>query len=253
MRDTNKVITTELIETFVQGHTFTKSRTHAYRAERIDDLWKMSDAPRKNAAMYRKQEWIAYGQLPKAVHSVVSHRSQGRYFLSVLIDRGASLEETRDAYKALGYKLLSSEFLFSHQLSRIPRRESPAEIRVMRTTNDAMLYAAEARMRLMPEEFLSPNSVWRHYLAWVDKKIVGWVSSIRTTTGRNWVSNLVVRESFRRQGIGSALLATMLRDDRKLGAQGSVLLASHTGALVYPGLGYQERGTLLILAQRRTK
>jgi hypothetical protein len=43
----------------------------------------------------------------------------------------------------------------------------------------------------------------------------------------------------------------MLRDDRARGARRSVLLASHTGALLYPRVGYEQIGLMLVYAPRR--
>ena len=51
--------------------------------------------------------------------------------------------------------------------------------------------------------------------------------------------------------IGQALLAKMLRDDRALGSKCSVLTASHTGALLYPRVGYERIGTLFMFVPRR--
>src|SRR5439155_15192313 len=66
-----------------------------------------------------------------------------------------------------------------------------------------------------------------------------------------WCSNMYVRPSHRRRGIGSALLTRMLRDDRARGFKKSVLLSSHTGALVYPRVGYEQIGLLLIFAPKK--
>jgi predicted acetyltransferase len=62
-----------------------------------------------------------------------------------------------------------------------------------------------------------------------------------------------VDPAHRRRGIGRALLARMLQDDRALGSRCSVLTASHTGALLYPRLGYERIGTLFMFAPRRAK
>lgn len=59
---------------------------------------------------------------------------------------------------------------------------------------------------------------------------------------------MMVHQDARRQGIGSSLLEKMLRDARKHSAQASVLLSSHTGAWVYPTLGYTLAGMLLLMA-----
>jgi hypothetical protein len=47
------------------------------------------------------------------------------------------------------------------------------------------------------------------------------------------------------------MLCRMLRDDRARGAQRSVLLASHAGALLYPRVGYEQVGLMFILAPKR--
>jgi len=42
-------------------------------------------------------------------------------------------------------------------------------------------------------------------------------------------------------------------DDRARGSKCSVLTASHTGALLYPRVGYERIGTLFMFAPKRTK
>jgi len=61
-----------------------------------------------------------------------------------------------------------------------------------------------------------------------------------------------VEPSHRRRGIGRAMLCHMLRDDRARGAKCSVLTASHTGALLYPLVGYGRIGTLFMFVPKRT-
>ena len=67
------------------------------------------------------------------------------------------------------------------------------------------------------------------------------------------VTAVSVLPSHRRRGIGRALLCRMLRDDRARSSRCSVLTASHTGALLYPRVGYERIGTLLMFAPRRAK
>jgi hypothetical protein len=49
------------------------------------------------------------------------------------------------------------------------------------------------------------------------------------------------------------MLAKMLRDDRAAGANVNVLLSSHTGALLYPVVGYEHIATLLLFAPRKQR
>ncbi|MGB9369171.1 MAG: GNAT family N-acetyltransferase [Xanthobacteraceae bacterium] len=84
----------------------------------------------------------------------------------------------------------------------------------------------------------------------MDRNIVGRVRSV-DAAGASWCADMYVDPRHRRRGIGLALLSRMLRDDRALGSRCSVLTASHTGALLYPRVGYERIGTLFMFAPRR--
>src|SRR6185503_9569903 len=92
---------------------------------------------------------------------------------------------------------------------------------------------------------LADGSPMRQYVARIGVHIVGWVRSI-VVGDATWCSNMYVSENYRRRGIARAMLARMLRDDRAGGAKLAVLLSSHTGALLYPVVGYEKIGTLLL-------
>jgi predicted acetyltransferase len=62
---------------------------------------------------------------------------------------------------------------------------------------------------------------------------------------------MYVSPPFRRRGIARSLLCQMLHDDRAGGAQTAVLLASHTGAKLYPVVGYEQIGTLLLFTPKK--
>lgn len=59
---------------------------------------------------------------------------------------------------------------------------------------------------------------------------------------------MFVKAEYRRRGIARALLTRMLRDDRAAGTAASVLLASHAGSALYPTVGYETIGALLMFA-----
>jgi predicted acetyltransferase len=84
----------------------------------------------------------------------------------------------------------------------------------------------------------------------MESDIVGRVRSV-DAVGATWCADMYVDPSQRRRGIGQALLSKMLRDDRARGSKCSVLTASHTGALLYPRVGYERIGTLFMFAPRR--
>lgn len=243
-----KIDVATAVETFVLGHTKSKSLTHPYEFLKIGPVWGMRDANRKNPRLYRKEEWVGYQVAPEVLAGTVAQHTRGWHFLAILLENDDDANFVRDQYKRLGYRLLSTEPLFVHSLQRIPRKTSPAKVVRMTHESQRLAYAQAARMAPLPVEVMADDSPWRHYLAMVGPRVVGWVSSIQTSTGATWCTNMVVRQEFRRQGIGSSLLEKMLRDDRIHSAQASVLLSSHTGAWVYPTLGYTLAGILLLMA-----
>ena len=237
------------LSVFVQGFCAGRSRTYPYEHCRVGKLWVMRDAPRRNAGDYRKEEWIAYRVPPREVDQQARQMTRGRFFVCALQVGDQSDGELRSQYKALGYRLLGTEALFVHRLARIPRlASSPIIIERMRTQDMAERFGKATRTRPVPiEQLRAADAPFRQYLALDGDKLVGWVRSVNAGDS-TWCADQLVRPSHRRRGIGKALMTRMLRDDAKRGAKSSVLLASHAGALLYPHLGYEQLGQLLIFA-----
>ncbi|MBP6508434.1 MAG: GNAT family N-acetyltransferase [Opitutaceae bacterium] len=235
---------------FVHGFGFTRSFTHPYLAARMGPLWVMRDAPRKKPGDYRREEWIACEVAPSEVNRLARAGTRGRYCICALRPVGVDDAELRAAYKALGYRLAAAEPVMVHPLKTIPRAQSPATIRRVLTQDlaDALAKVAESR-QILPEHLVQAAPL-RQYVALIDGEIVGWVRSIVGEAG-NWCSNMFVRPKHRRKGIGAALLAQMLRDDRSHGAACGVLTASHTGAKLYVTAGYRQVGTLLLFNPKK--
>lgn len=238
------------IEVFVHGFCVGKSMTHPYECTKIGNVWVMRDAPRRNPRDYRKEEWVAHNVTPKEVDSVARKQTRGRFFVCAVHGVNEPDAALREDYKRLGYRLLASEPLFIHRLKRIPRIKSPVKIVQIRTQRLAEKFGAATRTRPILPEHLVKTAPFRQYVAIDGNVIVGWVRSVDAVDS-TWCSNMHVQESHRRRGIGTAMLAKMLRDDRAQGAEKSVLLSSHTGALLYPRVGYEQIGTLLIYAPKR--
>jgi predicted N-acetyltransferase YhbS len=121
----------------------------------------------------------------------------------------------------------------------------------VRTPELAARLGKVTRSRPIPDALLADDAPFRQYVALDEQHIVGRVRSV-DAAGATWCADMHVNNSHRRRGIGQALLCRMLRDDRARGSKRSVLTASHTGALLYPRVGYQRIGTLLMFAPRRT-
>ena len=238
------------IKVFACGHSTGRSRTFPYEVSRIGSLWLMRDAPRKNPRDYRKEEWIAHDADPKEVNAIARQYTRGRFFVCVIIAEGDSDEPTRAAYKALGYRLLATEGFFVQRMKWIPKPQSPVSIERVRTPDLAAQLARITRTRPISNNLLGDDAPFRQYVALDGEDIVGRVRSVNAV-GATWCADMYVRPSHRRRGIGQALLSKMLRDDRAQGSKCSVLTASHTGALLYPRVGYEQLGMLFMFAPRR--
>jgi GNAT superfamily N-acetyltransferase len=238
------------IEVFVRGHSTGKSRTFPYDVSRVGPLWLMRDAPRKNPRDYRKEEWIAHDVEPGEADAIARQHARGRFFLCAMIAEGEPDAPTRIAYKALGYRLLATEGFFVQRMKRIPRPPSPVTIECVRTPEMAAQLGRITRTRPIASNLLGDGAPFRQYVALDEADIVGRVRSV-DAAGATWCADMYVHPSHRRRGIGKALLSKMLRDDRARGSQCSVLTASHTGALLYPRVGYERIGTLLMFAPKR--
>ena len=248
MQPIHPSLITEAIEVFVGGFCFTRSFTHPFLGERVGPLWVMRDAPRKRGD-YRSEEWVAYKVGAEEFDQIVRSQARGRFVICAIGDNEEEQKALQIGLKVLGYRLINTEPLMIHPLAEIPTFDSPALIERVTTTDVADRLTKAARSRqILPEHFV-PGARLRQYSAQMDGELIGWVRSI-TVDKSTWCSNMYVRPAFRRQGIVRALLSRMLVDDRDAGAQRAVLLASHTGAKLYPVVGYQPIGALLLFTPR---
>ena len=240
------------IEVFVRGHSAVRSRTYPYEGSRIEPLWVMRDNPRANPRHYRKEEWIAHHVDAIEVDAIARRETRGRFFVCAMIGEGEQDEPARSAYRSLGYRLLATEGFFVQRLKRIPKSPSPVPIERVRTPELAARLGKVTRTRPIADALLGDDAPFRQYVALDAEEVVGRVRSV-DAVGATWCADMHVNTSHRRRGIGQALLCRMLRDDRARGSKCSVLTASHTGALLYPRVGYERIGTLFIFAPSRTK
>lgn len=244
MNEPSRRTITRAIEAFIQGYCFTQSFTHPYVAEQVGPLWVLRDAPRPRGD-YRSEEWVAHGVAPKEVDQIVCQERRGHYLICQICGPDDDLESQGQAYQALGYRLIRSEPLMIHPLTQIERFAGPAIIqRVMTVEMADRLTASTVVRQILPVHF-TENAPLRAYVALMDDTIVGWVRSVSVQQA-TWCSNMYVCPEFRRRGIARGLLSQMLHDDAARESQMAVLLASDSGALLYPVMGYQQIATMLL-------
>ncbi|MEI8715252.1 MULTISPECIES: GNAT family N-acetyltransferase [unclassified Mesorhizobium] len=212
----------------------------------------MRDAERKNPRDYRGEEWVVHDVAAQETDAVVRQHARPGFAISVVIANDDPDGPTRTAYKALGYRLLRTEGFFVHRLHRIPNPPSIASVERVQTAERAAQLGKIIRRQPIPDDLLGDTAPFRQYVAIDGADIVGRVRSL-DAVGATWCSSMYVEPSHRRRGIGQALISKMLHDDRARGSRYSVLAATHAGALLYPRMGYERIGTLLIFAPRSRK
>lgn len=238
------------IEVFVHGYSTDKSRTFPYEVSRVGPLWAMRDAPRKNARDYRGEEWVVHDVAAQDADAIVRQHARPGFAISVVIANDEPDGPTRTAYKALGYRLLRTEGFFAQPLRQIPSPPAPVPIERVQTVERAAQLATIIRRRPISADLLGDGAPFRQYVAVDGDEIVGRVRSI-DAVGATWCAAMYVEPSHRRRGIGHALMSKMLQDDQARGARCSMLLATHAGALLYPSMGYERIGTLLIFGPKK--
>ncbi|HWD38723.1 MAG TPA: GNAT family N-acetyltransferase [Fimbriimonas sp.] len=225
----------ESIEVFVDGFTASKSQTHPYVCDRVDGLWIMHDAPGRKDA--RKTEIVTCCKEPVEAAKAIKRTGVGWHFLCHLHESQSEFEAIREAYKGLGYKAISTEWMFWHDLRQVPlfETEPPARLVPNQAEADSIPQLGSRKVKLLKGA--------RQFGVWDEKRDYGWARS-QDTGGASWISSLYVREDVRRRGYGRALMSTVLQSDREIGLHASVLLASTAGSMLYPVLGFQQLGIL---------
>lgn len=234
----------EAIDMFAFGVASARSQFHPQKVFREHGLWVLRDDPPKKRDP-RMTEIFAHGFSPEEAIERVQQINPGRHFLCVIYPPEENLQTLRKAYRALGYRALRTEWLFTRNLEDpIPEFTCDIPIRLMTSAEefDAIPWDAPQRMRFYP----------RHYVLGDDQQTSGWVHSIERGD-RAWVHHLYVREAQRNKGCGKALMSRLLKDDRECGIKESVLVASTDGARIYPQLGYVLRAEIQVLAPIKPK
>jgi GNAT superfamily N-acetyltransferase len=240
-------------EVFVRGFSFTRSFTFPCLAERLaEGVWVVRDAPRARGD-YRTEEYVGHGVPPATLDALARQHTRGHYRICAIRGVEESDAPLRAGFKAIGYRLMSTEAFMAHRLERIESVAEPLPV-VRITTREAAAALAKAAgsRQILPEYLEAEPAPMRQYAALEDERPVGWVGSIAAAWCA-WCANMFVLPAYRRRGIARALLTRMLLDDRAASAGANVLLASHVGSKLYPTVGYEQIGELLMFGPRRSR
>jgi GNAT superfamily N-acetyltransferase len=235
------------IEVSACGIAFTRSFTRPYVAEKINRAWWLHDE-RPLGRQRRNDEWFApVGTDPELLHSWACARTAKKFIICAVVKDAREQVELLTKYRNLGYRLWRTEALMARTTTIDPSVEINSGLIFVDTQSmvSRLTKAAGERM-ILPEHLEKRPMPVRCHAAVINDQLVGWVRSV-SIGDASWCASLFVEPAFRRRGIGRSLMATMLRADRTSGLSASILIASHTGAILYRSIGYQTIGTILVL------
>jgi len=230
------------IDVFGNGFSYTRSFTHPYEYVRVGGLRVMRDTPRRSGD-YRTQEIIPVGLSPVEADKAIRAYDPPRFALVAIDSMDSPLEEIKDEYKDLGYRLLRREPMMVRDLRGVQAKPGLFPVVRVQTAEQAIAISkASGGRQILERDIFGPDPTLRLYACFDGENPAGWVRSIRAEERASWVSNMYVVEDYRRRGLGSALMTAMMEDDLRHGLEWSVLLASNAGSQLYATLGYEQIG-----------
>lgn len=236
------------IETFAGGWCYTRSFTHPYVATRLTpQVLQLHDGPRSNPnADVRRDEFVCFGCSPSEALEISASAAKGNFAICFVLPVGVDDTEVRKEFKALGCRLGATEaFMDNTQANIEPTEPIIPIVRIADQAHADAIGKAWRRKQILSRDIGNESAIHRVYTIHDGEKYIGSCGSIRVGDA-SWISSLYVDAAYRRKGLGTALMTRVMADDRALGITKNVLLASHTGALLYPKVGYAQLGTLYI-------
>ena len=236
------------IETFAGGWCYTRSFTHPYVATRLTpQVLQLHDGPRSNPnADVRRDEFVCFGCSPSEALEISASAAKGNFAICFVLPVGVDDTEVRKEFKALGCRLGATEAFMDNTQAHIEPTEPIIPIvRIADQAHADAIGKAWRRKQILSRDIGNESAIHRVYTIHDGEKFIGSCGSIRVGDA-SWISSLYVDAAYRRKGLGTALMTRVMADDRALGITKNVLLASHTGALLYPKVGYAQLGTLYI-------
>ena len=234
-------------ETFVHAGIISRPGIHPRVLEQAGLLAVIRDAPGKKGDARNDHFIVCNVSAPDSKTSILQNL-RGRFKVSVLVGLSEDANTTKQQFKSIGLRLLASWPMFICEANSIDPIQSPAgvSIRCVKDEADAGAVAKAANIAKMLTEQIAGSHLIRLYAAFQGNNVVGWVQNKQATPESTWVYNLFVHPNHRREGIGRALMQTMLAEDARLGLPYSVLTSTVLGQTLYPGVGYRQVGTLQV-------
>lgn len=241
----------EATEAFIHGFAFSRSATHPVEVVRIADLVVLRDVERRSGD-YRVEEVIAVDLESSKLLEQLRHyrpRKNNGWCVCPMQASGTETDAMKQEMKLAGFRARYTSPLFVRRPTDGSASNSPFPVRRVFDSSDLERLRKASRTRVaLPQDLEGDDPNVRLYAAFDGDRPISWVRSVKCPGQCAWVQDMYTVEAFRRQGLATALMQTMLRGDFEQKVKWSVLLASPAGAYLYRSLGYTEIGALQIFS-----
>jgi predicted GNAT family acetyltransferase len=189
------------------------------------------------------------GSAPDEVLNLIRQTGQPSHALTVFTTQR---QQTHDAYTAHGYRPQHPEYLMACDLTEtsfVP--DEKISVRLIESEQDRRWFNLQREREIIPPQALS-DRLMNYYFVELDGQLVCEGRWILTAGQYALIDSVYTTQTYRRRGLGQALMLKMLSDAFQRGAKQSVLVASGDGHKLYSTLGYTVLADILIFEASRT-
>ena len=184
-------------------------------------------------------EFIVSGLTPEEAFARIQAGAPGLpHYLTVLAE---DAEACRLAYQRMGYRHSESHTLMARTSGCAEPASHPIRARAWRTSprNWSRINAARGRTVFHPEQARDADMIVVYLQD--EEKLLAWGASWLIRPDAAYIANMFTQPEYRRCGLASAVLETLLHYSAQRGAKWSLLAASAEGHALYRAMGYQDQ------------
>jgi GNAT superfamily N-acetyltransferase len=184
--------------------------------------------------------FVFNGDLPAAIAAIRAYRPAAENQIFVPLDNPA-VPKTLAGY-GLEYK--SADYLMDRLISTEDSLITPVfPVQQAKSREDAAVFTQIEEDNIVLEVDII-NPALRYYYILQDGRPVAQARNRHTRPDVSWISHVYTVPSYRKRGLGTALIQQILLDNALAGVDHSVLLSTPAGHRLYHKVGYTDRMTI---------
>jgi GNAT superfamily N-acetyltransferase len=233
----------EAIDAFIEGWVYSRRMEREISVSQFGAITRLRFGEAANVRS-RFDEFMIYETPLGHVFPVLRHEVSTPHLLSVFTTEA---ETSLSTYASEHYHLRAREYLMAIRLpaENLP---PPANVPVDRVTTEAdrQWYNTAHDREVIPPRAVGDPHIGYYFIR-IDDELACEARCILIPQNIALIDSVYTADTYRRRGLGSTIMTTILNDATQNNAAYSVLVASEDGRKLYLTLGYQVLADMLIL------